>query len=128
MDGFQWMAKMMKELGHPTRVQILDVLVRDGESCVCHLEQRLGQRQAYISQHLARLRDAGLVTDRRLGLNVFYDLADANIGQLLNVARETATALGRKGKQSLTFQPLVGDLFEPCNCPRCLENENAMAS
>lgn len=128
MKGHEQVAVLVKALGHPTRLQILEVLTREGESCVCHLEQRLGQRQAYISQHLARLRDAGLVTDRRLGLNVFYDLADANIGQLLDAARETATALARKERQLLTFQPPVGDLFEPCNCPRCLENANALAS
>ena len=54
MDGYEQTAEMMKALSHPTRLQILEVLSEEGESCVCHLENRLGQRQAYISQQLAR--------------------------------------------------------------------------
>ncbi|NIS82985.1 MAG: metalloregulator ArsR/SmtB family transcription factor [Anaerolineales bacterium] len=127
MDGHKQSSKIAKALAHPIRLQILEVLDREGESCVCHLEHRLGQRQAYISQQLARLRDAGLVTDRRVGLNVFYDLIDASIGRLLPVIRETAFALARKERQSLVFQPVTGDSSKSCCCPRCLEKINALA-
>ncbi len=63
--------KLFKALMHPVRLAILDIL-REGEECVCHMEAILGFRQAYISQHLMILRDAGLVTDRRNGWNIFY--------------------------------------------------------
>ena len=82
MDGYDQVAEIGKALGHPVRLQILQVL-REEEACVCHLEAILGQRQAYISQHLMRLREAGLVVDRREGMNVFYSLANEAIGSLL---------------------------------------------
>ena len=58
--------QIFKVLTHPARLAILEIL-RDGEHCVCHMEAHLGFRQAYISQQLSVLRDAGLVQDRRDG-------------------------------------------------------------
>jgi DNA-binding transcriptional ArsR family regulator len=116
MDGFRWLADRLKAMGHPVRLQILRVLQADGESCVCHLEARLGQRQAYISQQLARLRAAGLVTDRRDGLNVYYSLADDRVVSLMDE--------GMKG------MPRGMSMAAPrrrsgCPCPRCAEAEGA---
>ena len=62
--------QIFKVLTHPARLAILEIL-RDGEHCVCHMEAHLGFRQAYISQQLSVLRDAGLVQDRRDGWNIF---------------------------------------------------------
>lgn len=114
MDGYEHLAGMMKALGHPVRLQILEVLRRD-EACVCHLETLLGQRQAYISQQLMRLRDAGLVVDRRDGLNVFYSLADPSIGTLLDVARLVDTT--RAGKAII--YPAAREAGGACACPKC---------
>jgi len=122
MEGYEQTAEMMKALGHPTRLQILEVLSEEGESCVCHLENRLGQRQAYISQQLARLREADLVIDRREGLFIFYALRDNALGNLLHVARETATVLaGTKGQQP-NFRELTEHLSTPCLCPKCTDS------
>jgi ArsR family transcriptional regulator len=110
MNGYRWMANRMKAMGHPVRIQILDLLQAEGESCVCHLEARLGQRQAAISQHLARLRDAGLVADRRDGLNVYYSLTDESVASLL--------AEGRRGMPpGVTMAEMPGHV--ECPCPRC---------
>jgi ArsR family transcriptional regulator len=122
MDGYRRTAEMLKTLGHPTRLQILEVLSEEGESCVCHLENRLGQRQAYISQQLARLREADLVVDRREGLFIFYALRDNALGSLLNVARETATVLAGTEGQRPYFRELTEDLSTPCICPSCTDN------
>ena len=112
MDRHEWLAQRFKALGHPVRLQILEVLEAEGESCVCHLEARLGQRQANISQHLARLRDAGLVTDRRDGLNVYYSLTDDSVGSLL--------AKGRGGMpRGVTMADTARQV--ECPCPRCSE-------
>jgi ArsR family transcriptional regulator len=62
METYQTQAQLFKVLMHPTRLAILEEL-RGGEQCVCHMESKFGLRQAYISQHLMVLRDAGLVTD-----------------------------------------------------------------
>jgi len=84
MNAYQEPAKFFHILSHPSRLQILDVL-RGGEECVCHIQSLLNKRQAYVSQQLMVLRDAGLVTDRKDGLNVFYRLADPAVADLLEV-------------------------------------------
>ena len=109
----------MKALAHPARLQILEVLRSDGECCVCHIEIILGQRQAYISQQLSRLREAGLVVDRRDGLNVFYSLADESIVRLLEVTRQSAKDLASLDGVKLSFRQLEHDESCPCTCPNC---------
>jgi DNA-binding transcriptional ArsR family regulator len=118
MDGYERLSEIHKALGHPARLQILEVLRLEGEACVCHLEAALGQRQAYISQQLMRLRDAGLVIDRRDGLNVFYSLAGDAVGALLDAARDAGLALAG---ESLAFAD-PGDVRPAvCPCPKCAE-------
>jgi DNA-binding transcriptional ArsR family regulator len=119
MDGYSVTGQLLKACGHPVRLQILEALARDREACVCHLEGLLGQRQAAISQHLSRLRQAGLVTDRRDGLNVFYSLAEPSLAELLIVARASADGIARRQGDRLRFQAREGKPAGPCNCPRC---------
>ena len=115
MDAYAQLAEIAKALAHPVRLQILDVL-RGDEACVCHLEAVLGQRQAYISQQLARLREAGLVVDRRDGLNVFYALADESVATLLD-AMHAATA--SVSGEALRLPPYAAPAS--CTCPKCVE-------
>ena len=68
--------KVFNALAHPSRLEILDLL-REGEACVCHIQAMLDQRQAFISQHLNVLRNAGLVSSRKDGLRVYYQVSDA---------------------------------------------------
>lgn len=66
-------------IGDPTRAGILAML-RDGPHCVCELAAALGERQNNVSNHLARLRDAGLVRVSRApvdGRRVYYERDDA---------------------------------------------------
>jgi ArsR family transcriptional regulator len=90
-------------LSHPPRLRILDEL-RRGEACVCHLQAVLGKPQAYVSQQLAVLRDAKVVTDRREGLFVFYHLAGEQVERLLH------QTLGPAAPP----EPVPG-----CPCPHC---------
>ena len=121
MDGHESMGVMMKALGHPARLQILDVLAREDEACVCHLEGVLHRPQAYISQHLARLREAGLVVDRRDGMNVFYALSGESLVPLLGEARRAAEALARTSGVSITFCEVPPADPARCPCPKCRE-------
>ena len=120
MDGHEQTATIMKALAHPVRLQILEIL-RGEDACVCHMEHVLEQRQAYISQHLSRLREAGLVIDRREGMNVFYALADDSVSPLLDVARSTAIELTRREGQKLVFRDITHADPESCPCPKCHE-------
>jgi DNA-binding transcriptional ArsR family regulator len=103
MSNYQETAKLLQILSHPVRLRILDIL-RGGEECVCHIQSVLGKRQAYVSQQLMILRDAGLVADRKEGLNVFYRLADSTVIELLGIVLGSA------------------ETRAPCEetaCPRC---------
>lgn len=121
MKGYPLIARMFKALAHPARLQILEILQEEGEACVCHMEARLNQRQAYISQHLAKLREVGLVEDRREGLNVFYALALPGMDALLQEARRLATEVARADGLELSFSPIRKVPPERCNCPKCEE-------
>jgi len=77
-------AQLCALLAHPLRLQILDEL-RRGATCVYHLWQMTGRSQPVISQHLRRLREAGLVVARRHGSRVFYGLPSRpDLDALLN--------------------------------------------
>lgn len=127
MGSYKRLADIMKALAHPVRLEIMEAL-REEEACVCHLEALLGQRQAYISQQLARLRDAGLVVDRREGLNVFYRLADESLAGLLDVARDTTTRLASAEGQKLAFRLAARKATSECPCPRCMAKKDVISA
>jgi ArsR family transcriptional regulator, arsenate/arsenite/antimonite-responsive transcriptional repressor len=66
-------ARVLKVLADPTRLRILNILSQS-EACVCELQSVLEVSQPFISRHLASLRNAGLVRDRREGARVYYSL------------------------------------------------------
>jgi ArsR family transcriptional regulator len=120
MDAYDNAAKLFKALMHPARLEILDIL-RDGEHCVCHLEAALGYRQAYISQQLSVLREAGLVLDRRDGWNVHYRVTQPQVFALLDVA--ITMVGGKPGKRKSAAS--AGK--DNCPCPRCSSVETVTA-
>jgi ArsR family transcriptional regulator len=111
MENYEPQARLFKTLMHPARLAILDVL-REGEECVCHMEAVLGYRQAYISQQLMVLRDAGLVQDRREGWNIFYRVTDARVFAVLDAA-ENMTSGTKKTARRKPAQEVN------CPCPKC---------
>ena len=68
-----------KALADTTRLRILNLLLH-GELCVCDIQHVLDATQPNVSRHLAYLRNAGLVRDRRDGYRIFYRLADPKDG------------------------------------------------
>lgn len=87
---FERTAELFKALTHPERLAILQML-RDGERCVCEIERELGQRQAYVSQQLGVLRNAGLVAHRRDGWRMFYRLTTPEVFTVIAAAQDIAT-------------------------------------
>ena len=114
-NGFQAQAQLFRALSHPVRLRILDILSRQ-EACVCHLTEILGQRQPYVSQQLATLRETGLVADRRDGTLIYYRLADDHLAKLLEDGRTVVEDL--EG-ETLTFPAVPEEILENCPCPRC---------
>jgi len=114
MLGYDALTDLLKALAHPVRAQIVAILGL-GEACVCHLTAVLGQRQPYVSQQLMVLREAGVVTDRREGLMVYYSLADARILALLAVAKDMVHL--QHGDLVWPAEPRLP--VSGCTCPKC---------
>lgn len=108
-NGYHTQVRLMKMVGHPARWQILNLL-RSGEECVCHLTAALHQRQAYVSQQLMFLRQAGLIEDRKDGLRVYYRVKDPRLFHLL----DAVNAVAGVERVKATPQVLAG-----CPCPKC---------
>ena len=70
----QQRAAVFKALGHPDRLRIIESLAA-GERCVCDLVESVGSSWSTVSRHLAVLKAAGVVTDEKRGLQVFYRVA-----------------------------------------------------
>ena len=81
-------AALLKALANEQRLLILCHLVSDRELSVGALGERLDLSQSALSQHLARLRDEGLVTFRREAQTLYYRVADPKAEQLLELLRD----------------------------------------
>jgi ArsR family transcriptional regulator len=88
----QLKAEFFKTLSHPARIRVLELL-SEREHAVAELLPQIGIEPAHLSQQLAVLRRAGLVTTRREGLNVIYSLTSPQVADLLTVARGILTTL-----------------------------------
>ena len=71
---FEARAKIMKAMAHPTRLFIVDDLIRNGPRCVRTLTQMVGADMSTVSKHLALLKEAGIVRDQKRGSMVYYRL------------------------------------------------------
>lgn len=80
-------AKLFRGLGDPSRLSILESL-RDGALTVSEIIQATKLSQSNASNHLACLRDCGLVTTHQEGRYVYYELTDKRVAQLLRLADE----------------------------------------
>jgi ArsR family transcriptional regulator len=70
---FEARAKVLKALAHPSRLYMVDVLSH-GERCVCELTALVGADMSTVSKHLSVLKSAGIVSDEKRGMQVFYKL------------------------------------------------------
>jgi DNA-binding transcriptional ArsR family regulator len=105
---------ILKVLGSAFRIKLL-YCIGTGEACVCHLEAVMKKRQAYISQHLMVLRDAGILETRRDGKYIFYRVADESIFDLI----ESAAAIQGFPPEKLS-QVTAFVSHADCSCPNCV--------
>ena len=80
-------ASICQTLAHPRRLEVIDRL-RSGEMSVTDLAQALQISQPNVSQHLSLMKQKGIVTARREGLNVYYRLASLKIVKACELMRE----------------------------------------
>lgn len=79
-------AELFKALGHPARIRVLEIL-SEGERSVGDMQPVAGIQLSHLSQQLAVLRRAGVVTARKEGTTVFYAIKDPAVVELLAVAK-----------------------------------------
>ena len=84
---FELHAEVCKTLSNPVRLRIINEL-QDGEITVGSLAKKLGVRQAHVSQHLAVLRQRGVVKTRRDGPNIYYAISNQKIVKAFSLMRE----------------------------------------
>ncbi len=108
---YQLKAEFFKTLGHPARVRILELLGQR-EHAVSELLPEVGIEATNLSQQLAVLRRAGLVTTRKEGSCVYYTLKNPQVAELLTVARQILTGM-LSGQMEL-----LKDLRTPIEPPR----------
>lgn len=107
-------ARVLGAMAHPARLEILEHLRRQ-PACVCHLTRALGRPQAYVSQQLTILRDAGLIEGQKEGTYVYYSLRDHAVLGMIDLAsrfleRAHGAVLAPAGR------------LHGCECPRCSED------
>jgi ArsR family transcriptional regulator, arsenate/arsenite/antimonite-responsive transcriptional repressor len=81
--ALQRQAKIMKALAHPSRLLIVQSLMKQ-ELCVCELRDLCGQDMSTVSRHLSVLKNAGLLAEDKRGLYVFYKLTVPCIANFLS--------------------------------------------
>lgn len=81
-------AAMLRLLASERRLIVLCTLIMEGESPVGRLAARAGLSQPAMSQHLAKLREDGLVATRRAGTTIHYRIADPRVARIMATLQE----------------------------------------
>jgi ArsR family transcriptional regulator len=100
------------------RLRCLLLLLVHKELCVCELTHATGAAQPTMSRHLAHLREAGLVVDRREGLWVHYRLNPDLPPWVLQALQDTATGIGHLDPFA-TDAAALADMPNRPRAPRC---------
>ncbi|PRB80574.1 helix-turn-helix transcriptional regulator [Pseudomonas sp. MYb185] len=82
-EGAARAAALLRAVGNEHRLLVLCLLVSQGEMTVGELLERVTLSQSALSQHLAKMREEGLVTYRREAQTLHYRIADPNVERLL---------------------------------------------
>ena len=82
-------AEYFKALSHHTRIKIVQYL-KEGERCVCEIVPYLKEEQSNVSRHLAALKRAGILSSRKEGVSVYYEVQDKNVYKILDLALYSA--------------------------------------
>ena len=101
---YRLQAEFCKGMAHPKRIQILRAL-KSGEKTVNELARLTGIPQANMSQHLALLRQLGLLITRRDGTNVYYAISDRRIVEACELVRSCIGERLKKSQLILAIPP-----------------------
>lgn len=89
METLERVAPIIRNAAHPIRLRVLDYLSRQGHPCtVTQIIEATGASQAIVSQQLRILKDQGILSARREGNFILYDVADRSVLLLLDCIRQ----------------------------------------
>lgn len=77
-------AEILKAIGHPVRIQIIDLLGQYKRLSVTEIQEYLNVEQSLASHHLTKMKDKGVLFGEREGKNMFYELADEKITGIID--------------------------------------------
>ncbi|MCX7996002.1 MAG: metalloregulator ArsR/SmtB family transcription factor [candidate division WOR-3 bacterium] len=80
-------AEVLNALAHPLRLKILEKL-RSGPCCVCKIIPYVNAEQSNVSHHLAILKNAGIVRCEKKGLEVWYEVVDYRVFEIIDILGE----------------------------------------
>lgn len=86
-EGARQAAALLRTLGNEHRLLLLCLLIEHGELSVGAMQSQVGLSQSALSQHLARLRDDGLVSTRREAQTIFYRIEDARVDAVVSTLK-----------------------------------------
>ena len=101
---YRLQAEFCKGMAHPKRIRLLRTL-KSGEKSVTELTRLTGIPQANVSQHLALLRQLGLLRTRRDGSSVYYSISDQRIVEACELVRSCIGERLRKSQMVLAVAP-----------------------
>lgn len=76
LSAFIGAAERLKVLAHPVRLCMVKGLIEKGECNVSHMQHCLAAPQSTVSQHLQKLKAAGIIEGVRHGLEIYYKVCD----------------------------------------------------
>ncbi len=84
-------SKVLGLAGNEVRLKMLFLLYQEGEMCPCDLSDILNMSVPAVSQHLRKLKDGGMVIDKKIGQTVFYSIMDDNTDIIMPILKNLKT-------------------------------------
>jgi DNA-binding transcriptional ArsR family regulator len=98
---YERQAAICKAFGHPSRLQLIDLLGKGERSCT-DLQKKIGISRANLSQHVSQLKSTGIVLTRREGKQIFCSLATPEIKQACQMIRKVLRSQLRDAHRMLS--------------------------
>ncbi|MGI9542563.1 MAG: ArsR/SmtB family transcription factor [Cyclobacteriaceae bacterium] len=87
-EKLEKVADILRVIGHPLRIQVIDALRKSNELMVNELCSILDVDQSLLSQHLAKMKMKGVLSNRREGRNIFYSLKLKEVLKVMDCMRD----------------------------------------
>jgi len=107
-------SNVFKALSDDSRLRIINLLFYSGELCVCDIQEVMGFTQTKVSRHLAYLRKAGLVDDRKKGLWMLYSIARPRDAEQRKILEFLSSLLSSNEVARRDAERLAGRIRKGC--------------